>query len=162
MGITLMACLFLGACGAKKEAQAVSAEDIPYIQPKTKMVGGDEARAVLQATVFKMSGDYADNVAITLDSEGNLVYYPDPRDISAASKPVALADGWYLNRQGVGINSVFIKYTFDEYMALPAPPSHEELLKAIIPGAKVTEIKTLPLPASEAAADPSRCLPYLK
>lgn len=95
-------------------------------------------------TAFRMSGDYSDNVAITLDSQGNLVYFPDPRDISADSKPTPLGDGWWLNRQGLSGNSVFTRYTFEEYSKLEHVPSIKELKAAIIPGAKVTQIRVLP------------------
>lgn len=110
-----------------------------------------EAKMIPKATAFKMSGDYAGNVAITVDSQGNLTYFPAPSDISTASEPVALADGWWLNRQGIGINSVFTKYTFAEYAALPSVPTIAELKEAIIPGARVTEVIQLPYNLNEAA-----------
>lgn len=64
--------------------------------------------------------------------------------------PVEIGDGWWLNRQGLGPNSVFTKWTFDEYRALKTVPTPEEIKAAIIPGATVTEFHTLPIPASEA------------
>lgn len=105
---------------------------------------------LLKASVFKMSGDYADHVAITVDANGRVTYYPAPSDISAISAPVAVGDGWYLNRQGLGPNSVFTKYTFDEYRALKTAPSAEEMKAAVIPGAKVTAFERLSIPASDA------------
>lgn len=109
-------------------------------------------KALPKATAFRMSGDYAGNVAITLDSQGNLTYFPDPSDISKNSEPVQLAEGWWLNRQGVGINSVFTRYTFAQYAALPSVPSVQELKAAIIPGARVTETISLPYAVGEAEA----------
>ncbi|MDE6337983.1 MAG: hypothetical protein K2L34_15570 [Muribaculaceae bacterium] len=106
--------------------------------------------ALPKATAFRMSGDYADHVAISVDNQGNLTYFPAPTDITAASAPVSLTDGWWLNRQGIGINSVFTKYTFSEYAALPSVPSIEELKASIIPGARVTEVISLPYTISEA------------
>ena len=108
------------------------------------------ANALPKATAFRMSGDYADHVAVSVDNQGNLTYFPAPTDISAASAPVSLTEGWWLNRQGIGINSVFTKYTFSEYAALPSVPSIEELKASIIPGARVTEVISLPYTINEA------------
>lgn len=93
-------------------------------------------------TAFKMSGDYSNNVAITLNA-GKIVYFPAPSDISENSKPTPLGDGWWLNRQGISANSVFTKYTFEEYSKLKQVPSIEELKASIIPGARVTEMKVI-------------------
>lgn len=109
--------------------------------------------ALPKASAFRMSGDYAGNVAISLDSQGNLTYFPAPSDISTSSAPLQLADGWWLNRQGIGINSVFTKYTFAEYAALPNVPTIEELKASIIPGARVTEVISLPYPVGQAEAN---------
>lgn len=161
---TTLALLF-GACGAKKEA-APTTEPVPEFPAKKTMVWNEpeapQVEARLKATVFRMSGDYADNVAISLNDDGTLAYYPAPTDLSERSKPMAIGDGWYLNRQGLGPNSVFTKYTFEEYMALPAPPTRQQLIEAVIPGARVTSFRQLPIPASEALADPNACLKYLK
>ena len=155
--LTLTAVLFLGACSSKKETATAEA-------PKTVpvMKGGEKAYALPNATVFQMSGDYAGNVAVTLNADGSLAYYPAPTDITTLSAPVALADGWYLNRQGLGPNSVFTTYTFEEYGNLKETPTHQQLLEAVIPGAVVTAFKELPVSMSAAFSDPSVCNGYLK
>lgn len=107
-------------------------------------------RVLLNATAFRMSGDYADNVAVTLNADGTFAYFPDPSDITEASRPLDLGNGWWLNRQGISSRSCFTRYTFEEYAALKEVPSREQLKEAIIPGARVTEFKTLPFPAAEA------------
>ncbi len=122
--------------------------DSKPIGPQT--VNSKPVNALPKATAFRMSGDYADHVAVSVDNQGNLTYFPAPTDITAASAPVSLADGWWLNRQGIGINSVFTKYTFSEYAALPSVPSIEELKASIIPGARVTEVISLPYSINEA------------
>ena len=103
-----------------------------------------------KATAFQMNGDYADNVAITLNANGSLAYYPAPTDITETSRPVDLGNGWWLNRQGISDRSVFTRYTFEEYAKLKKAPSAEELKKAIIPGSAVTLMQELPVPANEA------------
>lgn len=102
------------------------------------------------ATAFRMTGDYANNVAITLSPEGELIYFPAPSDITADSEPISLGEGWWLNNQGLGPNSVFTKYTFAEYAALPEVPTPEQLKHSIIPGAKVSGFMELPMKVGEA------------
>lgn len=105
---------------------------------------------VLKASVFKMNGDYANNVAVAVDGNGKLTYFPDPSDINQSSCPVEVGDGWWLNRQGIGKGYKFTRYTFEEYSRLEKVPTVTELLDAIIPGAEVTELRTFDIPASEA------------
>ncbi len=122
----------------KRSAQSVQLQGTDGVIRSAKPVGMRP-----KPTAFRMSGDYADNVAVTLDAQGNLTYFPDPRDITADSKPVPLGDGWWLNRQGLSGNSVFTRYTFEEYSKLKQVPSIKELKASIIPGAKVTQIRVL-------------------
>ncbi len=112
--------------------------------------GVKPASAVLKASAFRMSGDYSDNVAVGVGADGKLTYFPAPGDISENSAPVDLGNGWWLNRQGVGVGYRFTKYTFGEYSKLDQVPSAQELIDAVIPGAVVTEMRTFDIPASEA------------
>ena len=152
--------LFLGSCRAGKENSSQNA-DIPVIQTKPMIKGNDEMRAVLHATVFRMNGDYADKVAVSLNQDGSLAYYPDPSDISEQSAPKAIGNGWYLNLQGIGPQSKFTSYTFEEYRNLKQPPTHKELLESIIPEASVTEFIELPFTTSEALENPGKCFQYI-
>lgn len=153
----LLALLLVSACGSKKETSSY----LPTAPVKTIIIGGEDVRMTPKATVFKTNGNYADNVAVTLNPDGTLAYYPDPSDLSDFSSPLSLGNGWFLNRQGIGPNSVFTSYTFEEYRSLSQPPTQEELLKAIIPGAAVTEFVQLPVEASEALQNPEICVQYL-
>lgn len=108
------------------------------------------ASFIPKATVFKMNGPYADRVAVTVVN-GQLTYFPAPGDISADSQPIYVGDGWWLNRQGVSANSVFTDWTFKQYAELSSSPSPSEIMKHIIPGAEVTEMRQLSLPVGEAA-----------
>ena len=118
--------------------------------------------AIPNATAFRMSGDFAGNVAITLSPEGEVIYFPAPSDITADSEPIDLGNGWWLNRQGIGQNSVFTKYTFAEYAALPEAPSIEQLKFAIIPGAKVTQFVELPMNINQAPLQLDEVKEYVK
>ena len=118
--------------------------------------------AIPKATAFRMTGDYANNVAITLNADGSLAYFPDPSDISANSAPTNLGNGWWLNNQGISAKSVFTKYTFAEYSKLKKVPSSAELKAAVIPGAKVSEMRELPFSITEARQNLDSIKNYLK
>ena len=158
--VGMMTIGILGGCS--KRNAAVVAEEAPAgavlawgangMSPNHKDGGADgrgyriaqPVGMMPKPTAFRMSGDYADNVAVTLDAQGNLVYFPDPSDISEESKPIPLGDGWWLNRQGLSEKSVFTRYTFEEYSKLKNVPSIKELKASIIPGARVIQIRVLP------------------
>ncbi|MDE6542146.1 MAG: hypothetical protein K2L74_09040 [Muribaculaceae bacterium] len=112
------------------------------------------ARMLLRATVYKTSVPCADNVAIGLNAAGTAVQsFPAPSDVSAASAPLQLPGGWLLDRRGIAPNTAFIRLTYAQYAALPEAPSTAELMKMIIPGARVTEMRRLSMTPQEAAAD---------
>lgn len=109
-----------------------------------------------KAVLYKTNGDYRLNVPISVTREGDgyrLLSYPAPTDISTDMEPVVMADGWLLDRRGVGRNTVFTTYTYESYSALDAAPSTETLIRSIIPGSCVTESKVLPMTLGEALAD---------
>lgn len=154
--------LFIAGC-SKQAAQAPSPVAVGYSQGAVNSSLSEEKPVrevileplkpesmVLRATAFRMNGNFEDNVAVTIGPDGNLLYFPDPKDISADSKPISLGDGWWLNRQGIGPNSVFTTYTFAQYAALPAVPSLQQLKNAIIPGSRITQFVELPVSASQA------------
>lgn len=135
--------------GADSSQQYVSqAPDMAIMERKPNI--NTPSRILLKTTVFKMNGDYGDKVAVTLNADGSFAYYPAPSDITTVSAPVNLGNGWWLNRQGLGPRSTFLKYTFEEYAALPSTPTIEQLKEAIIPNSRVTDFESIDIPASEA------------
>ncbi len=107
---------------------------------------------VPKATAFKLSGPYADKVAVTLSPSGELSYYPAPSDITSASAPTYLGDGWWLNNQGISANSVFTSWTFTEYASLKTTPSIAEIKAHIIPESGITEFRRLSMPIYNASS----------
>ena len=105
-----------------------------------------------RARIYKISPEYAGLVPVSI-SDGRLVSYPAPSDISPATAPLPLADGWILDRQGIGPASSFLKWTRQEYAAMSSAPSPAEILKAVVPGAKISDWAELPMSAAEAVAD---------
>lgn len=144
--------------GATGEIEVVTPESIHGNDMNSRPV-----YARLKATLFKMNGDYANNVAVTLGPGGELFYFPAPTDINENSKPEKIGEGWWLNRQGLSASSVFTKWTFEEYRNLKSVPTPEEIKSAIIPGARVTEFRQLAIPAEEARSmSPSDLLQLVK
>lgn len=139
-------------------APAVSAETQTAVKIKKEL----RNQSLPNATAFRMSGDYANNVAVTLGPNGQLTYFPAPTDITADSEPISLGNGWWLNCQGIGQNSVFTKYTFAEYASLATVPTPEQIKASIIPGARVTQMVELPFKASEAVNNIDEVKKYIK
>lgn len=132
------------------------------IKPAERLTGGAPVSMVPNATVFRMSGDFEDNVAVSLGADGELTYFPAPSDITAYSRPINLGEGWWLNCQGLGPNSVFTKYTFAEYSELTETPSPEQIKKMIIPGARVTQFMELPMKINQAEKNIDEVKNYVK
>lgn len=152
------------AVGWSKETKTSKGSKTPQVRVKLPEMVGETAlnSAVPNATAFRMSGDYANNVAVTLSPDGNLLYFPDPTDITADSEPVSLGEGWWLNNQGLGPNSVFTKYTFAEYASLPSVPTPEQLKAAIIPEARVIGFIELPMKIGDANRNLEAAKQYVK
>lgn len=107
--------------------------------------GGSGKSAVMPLTrIYRTNGDYADRVPITLNaSRTELLSYPAPGDLKGA-EPVRLDDGFLLDNRGIGANTAFTSWTYAEYMAMPSAPSAAEIMKHILPDARVTEIYEMP------------------
>ncbi|MDE7412290.1 MAG: hypothetical protein K2N05_00685 [Muribaculaceae bacterium] len=150
----LLPIVMIMGCSKKNVDNTTRNEPQPEIvAQKVTPTGSRPLSMVLKASAFKMTGDYSNNVAITLNSDGSLAYYPAPSDISSTSRPVDLGNGWWLNCQGISPTSVFTRYTFEEYSKLAQTPTQAELKAAIIPGAYVSEWKQLSVPASQALSN---------
>ncbi len=107
------------------------------------LLNSSPVNAMPMALIYKMNGDFSQNVPITV-SKGELISYPAPTDLFEGSEPLPLADGFWLDRRGIGPNTRFTSYTYVQYRALQEPPSTAELLKNIIPGAAIIQLVSLP------------------
>ncbi len=138
----------------------------PAVQPDAAPVavaGARPASMLPRALVYKTSVPCAENVAISLNASGTAVQsYPAPTDVTAASAPIDLPGGWLLDRRGLGPNTAFISLTYSEYSRLQKAPSPQELLKMVIPGAEVTEMRRLDMSPAAAAADTAAVIQALK
>lgn len=162
LGILMGLCM---ACSNKSyvySSKMNETQATPSSNVQMKTIGGVPRGIYPNATAFRMSGDYAGNVAVTLGSNGELTYFPAPSDLTAYSEPISLGNGWWLNCQGIGPNSVFTKYTFAEYSALPQTPTPQQIKLAIIPGAKVTQFIELPMKLNDAVNNINEVKLYIK
>lgn len=157
----LLAAGFSG-CSPKYEATGGGIRVETGILPEAPLIGGG-AHVMPRAVVYRMSGDCAELVPVTLSEDGTRVQsYPAPSDLRENSTPVSLGEGWWLDRRGVTANSVFTDYTYSEYRSLRQAPSAEELMSHIDSGCTITRMVVLPVTASEAAANPTVAKDYIR
>lgn len=157
--VTVATLMATAACGTQRKSETTEghSEDLKVeVQTPAKerpIAGLPPTKAMPRATVFRMSGDYADNVPVDIYPAGRLFSYPAPTDVTEDSAPLPLAGGWWLDRRGVGEHTVFTRWTWSEYHALKEVPSPREISAAVIPGAKVTEVLQLDMTPQEAMGD---------
>ncbi len=86
--------------------------------------------------IYKTYKDYYNNIPVSLSADKTkIVSYPGINDIyynGEIAYPTKLARGYLLDNRGIGINSAFLKMTYDEYIKFSATPSSEEIYEMII------------------------------
>lgn len=111
------------------------------------------AYVIPKARIYKIYGKAtADNVPVQVSTSGEIISFPAPTDIKG-QEPLAMADGYLLDRRGIGENTRFLRWTYKEYEAMKQVPSIAELKAAIIPDAGVKSMHVLDLTLSQALAD---------
>lgn len=101
--------------------------------------------ALPNARIYRTNTDVDKYVPVTVNpATGELVSFPAPTDITPASMPVVLKDGWLLDRRGISPNTRFIRYTYSQYHDMSEGVSTSMILNSLIPDARVTEIVELP------------------
>ena len=105
------------------------------------------------AIVYRTSGDYDALVPVTLDSRGEIASYPAVSDIKHSRRPLALAEGYLLDRRGIGVGVAFTSYTYEQYAALDATPSREQLRASIVARSPLRAMYRLPMSVADAEAD---------
>lgn len=115
-----------------------------------RLLGGPGLASLPQAQIYRTSEDVDALVPVQINPvSGELISFPAPTDITGASMPVVLHDGWLLDRRGISPDTRFISYTYSRYHSLTEAPSPAEIKAAIVPDARVTEIVTLPYKVGE-------------
>ena len=88
------------------------------------------------AIIYQTKAYYNDRVPVILNKEKTkIISYPAPQDLKYKGKvatPTELANGFLLDNSGITEDVAFLKFTYEEYMALEKTPSSEELMGFII------------------------------
>lgn len=160
-----MATTLCGCHSVNKVTDTPQATDTSAMQTAELVapeVGGTHS-ALPRAVVYKMNGDYINNVPVTVGADGQtIISYPAPTDLTPGSTPLPMDDGYYLDRRGINANTRFLRFTYEEYRALQQAPSLEQLRSAIIPQARVIDIHRLPITLNEALSDPDQVNKLIK
>jgi len=95
-----------------------------------------QSKSVLpHVIIYKTKKDYRQYVPVQLSSDRKTVAsYPDPADIKTGSGyplPVLLHKGYLFDKRGVGLNTAYLKMTWQEYAALPSVPTRADLYNMI-------------------------------
>jgi len=119
----------MSGCKSKQEVTAVTGKTVSAQAP---------------VIIYKMKQDYSLHVPVTLTADKkSLESYPAPSDVfynGDLAYPVALENGFFLDRRGINANSAFTKWTYYEYSRLAKTPAQEEIMKMILDNDPFTEI----------------------
>ncbi|MCL2040973.1 MAG: hypothetical protein FWG84_02885 [Bacteroidales bacterium] len=145
----------VGATGctcSKKTASSAENTELTPLQPRDAVVKNDteteqnqevltgSVAALPNVIIYKTKADYSQNVPVGLNEEKTaIVSYPGKTDVKG-QLPVLLEHGFLLDKRGISTNVAFLKYTYDEYMALESIPPIAELFDAIIDTDPLTEM----------------------
>lgn len=100
------------------------------------------------AVIYKTKADYSKYVPVTMNAaKTEIVAYPatltDLKRNGKPAYPTALTQGYWLDNRGIGPNSVFIKMTYEQYMALDEAPKLADMMGMITDLDPFTEIYNL-------------------
>lgn len=124
--------LFMYSCKTSKKNNVSKPED-------NEAAVGQKSHHQVVATapviIYKTTKDYYRNVPVGLSADKLAISsYPDISDIyfeGNLAYPTRLEQGYLLDNRGLGPNSVFIKFTYEEYSKLKTTPSPEILYNLI-------------------------------
>ena len=131
------------ACRSPREAELQ-----PVAQP-------DVANSTMSlAVVYKVNAEYSDLVPVAVSPQTKrIVSFPAPTDVTPATAPIPLKDGYYLDCQGIGVNSKFLSWTRTEYAGFEHTPSLADIEAHIMSGSGVNVVVRLPITLNEARRD---------
>ncbi len=85
--------------------------------------------------IYKTRTDYSDHVPVTMDvKKAHIVSFPAQSDLKrdgGFSYPTRLANGWLLDNRGITPNSVFLRFTYDDYYNMDHIPTAQSLMNYI-------------------------------
>jgi hypothetical protein len=100
--------------------------------------------ALPHVLVYKAKPQYRNLVPVQLSADKkSVVSYPDPADIKTGSGypiPVLLHKGYWLDKRGIGLNTAFLRLTYEEYSKLKSSPTAEALYNMIVDKYPISEL----------------------
>lgn len=107
-------------------------------KPKQQIaaVKGKPILANVPVIVYKTKADYSQHVPVGLSADKmNIVSYPAPGDVyygGDLAYPVALEQGYLLDKRGIDENAAFTKWTYYEYSRLTKTPTQAEIKNMLL------------------------------
>jgi len=96
------------------------------------------------AIVYKTKKDYYKHVPVTLsEDKSKIIAFPAQSDLKVNGKytyPTRLSSGYLLDNRGVGKNTAFLRFTYDDYYTMDNIPTPERLMNYIIDDDPFTEL----------------------
>ncbi|MFP4471517.1 MAG: hypothetical protein ACLFPE_12580 [Bacteroidales bacterium] len=96
------------------------------------------------AIIYKTGGDYFYHVPVTLnDQKTRVASFPAFSDLKRNGEfvyPTRLENGWLLDNRGIGPNTVFLRFTYQDYYTMDNIPNAERLMNYIIDMDPFTEM----------------------
>lgn len=116
----LLGLFLLTACNtARRQAEAIN------------ITFGDTKPTI----IYKTTQDFSPYVPVILSADkSSIVSYPGPNDIyyeGELALPVALEDGYWLDRRGINQNVAFLDITYEEFAAMKERMSPDELFARV-------------------------------
>ena len=103
---------------------------------KQNLVKTNESLTTKPLVIYKTTGDYNNYVPVTMNiARTEIVSYPAPPDVFFEGKlayPTPLKNGYLLDNRGINENTVFLKFTYEEYSKLKQAPSIQEMNQNIL------------------------------
>ena len=136
----------------KRELRAVLASLIFFVaactcHKKAKYAEVKNTAGLAPAVVYKTTKDYFNNVPVQLSEDGShIVSYPAPTDLVNNQRytlPIKLAKEYLLDNRGIGKNTAFLDYTYEQFALFIEVPSEQELMKHVIDKKPLKELYNL-------------------
>lgn len=128
--LILLLIFFLTSCKTAKEKN--TADNTAETNQNTNTM----VMATAPVIIYKTHKDYHQYVPVTLSADKSaIVSYPDIKDVfykDTLAYPTRLAKGFWLDNRGIGPNTAFLKFTYEEYSQLKATPTPDMLLQNIL------------------------------
>jgi hypothetical protein len=114
--------LLLQSCGSGRKTQNEQPGETPLVPVAVPQQG---------YMVYKTKGDYYNLVPVQLtEDKTGIVSYPAVSDLRRGGEftyPIKLADGYLLDRRGIGPNTAFLELSYESFFEIGGAPPTSDL-----------------------------------